>query len=84
LIVGLKAFVEASLSGFQLYDFETTLAEAALFNFDFYQLSDGQIIQGVQLASPTLGELGTNGELDLYMGATGGLRENTNFTMDGR
>ncbi|MCA9069814.1 MAG: hypothetical protein KDA84_12865, partial [Planctomycetaceae bacterium] len=87
LVVGLKAFVKASVGfgsfSFTLDDQTFTIFEAIIYQFDIFTLDDLSVLRGEVINPPKLGEVDNNGELKLFIGETAYRRENSNSDRSG-
>ncbi|HAY27260.1 MAG TPA: hypothetical protein DCY47_07130 [Candidatus Accumulibacter sp.] len=87
LYAGLEAFVFMAVGFWPfkivLVDETWTLVQANIYDFNVYQLSDAEVLAGVRVNPPVLGELGGNGTLNLFMGDTAHRRVNTGVNRAG-
>jgi Ca2+-binding RTX toxin-like protein/WD40 repeat protein len=80
LRAGMEAFVRVVLDFFffsvTIVDESWVLFDVTIFDFNIHQLDDAEVLAGVKLNPPTLGDVGQSGLLTLYMGDPGLIGEN--------
>ncbi|MCB1800733.1 MAG: LEPR-XLL domain-containing protein, partial [Gammaproteobacteria bacterium] len=87
LYAGFEAFVFASIGikplEIVIVDKTFPIATILIYDGNIFSLDDGKILAGVILNAPQLGTVDTNGNLNLFMGATGDQRANTGPNREG-
>ncbi len=82
LIVGADAFAEVSIVGIELLDWQTTLAEIPLMDFDIASPDDAAIIEKSS-SDVVLGEVDANGVLTVFAGSQAGHRAGISYAKAG-
>ena len=81
LTAGLDAFVKATVGvdpfKITLIDKTFSLVKINLYDFNIYQLADGDVLSGKALNPPVIGAVAADGTLNLYLGDTASSRRNT-------